>query len=323
MRQEQALRHWKILLRLEEYRYGLTPKELAEEFGVSDRTIYRDLLTLQSAGFPITNEKRQGKMKYFLINHPGILNKINFSPTELLALHLSKGILSQLEGTIFHDAIEQLLYKIEEVMPGSMLDYFQELETGIFVQLFQRRDYEKKSKEIEAILSSLRGKKTLDMVYFSPQQGEMRRKVDPYCLWVMGDSLYLIGFCHIHKEIRTFLVDRIKKAIPTKKEFKIQGHFNFQDYARESFRVMRGGEIEEYELKFAPQVSYFIQERTWHPTQKIIKHRDGSITLKFRARGRGEVKSWVLSFGNLVEVKKPEGLRKEIKQTLMQTLEKY
>ena len=323
MRQEQALRHWRILVKLSTNRYGFTPEELAEDLGVDKRTIYRDFSTLFSAGFPLTTEKRDGKTKYILTDYPGLIDRIGFSFTELLALHLSKGILSQLEGTIFHDAIEQLLYKIEEVMPEPMLDYFKELEAGVYVQMFQRRDYEKKSKEIEAILSALRGKKTLDMVYFSPQQGEMRRKVDPYCLWVMGDSLYLIGFCHIHKEIRTFLVDRIKKAIPTKKKFKIQGHFNFQDYARESFRVMRGGEIEEFEIEFAPQVSYFIQERTWHPTQKIIKHKNGSVTLKFRARGRGEVKSWVLSFGNLAEVKKPKALREEIKQTLKQMLEKY
>ncbi len=323
MRQKQALRQWKLLINLESRRFGMTVEELADELKVNKRTIYRDLATLQEAGFIISSEKIDGKTKYFLSGELGRVKDLTLSSTELLALYLSQGILSQLRGTIFQQAIEQLLEKIKTIFPESVLEYFQDLETNVFVEQFQRRAYEKKSKQIKAVFNAIRNRNTLKMRYFSPTRGELDREVDPYCLWIMGDSLYLIGFCHINQEIRTFLVDRIKQATCTKKRFKPRDHFDFRAYTQEGFRVMRSGDIEDFELKFSPQISYLIEERTWHPTQKLVRHKDGSLTLKFRSRGMDEVKSWVLSFGNLVEVKKPESLRKAVKETAEKILEIY
>jgi len=323
MRQEQVLRHWKILLKLEAHRVGMSPKQLAEEFRVSERTIYRDLLTLQDAGFPFTSEKIDGVTHYYLTEHPGLTSKLGFGPSELLALYLSQGILSQLRGTIFQEAIESLLEKVNAILPESAREYFRELEASIIIDLFTRRDYRKKSKEIQAILSSLRERTTLNFLYFSPARGELERELDPYCLWVMGDSLYLIGYCHINREIRTFLLDRIKKAASTKKRFKLKAGFDFRKYTEESFRVIRGDEKYEFELKFDPKVSFLIEERTWHPTQKLVKNPDGSITLKFKARGLEEVKSWALSFGELVEVIEPKPLREQIKSTCERIFKKY
>ena len=323
MRQKQILRHWKILRRLENLHCGMTPNELAAELNVSVRTIYRDLITLQDAGFPISNETSESGNRYFLTQKSTIIDKLLFGPSELLALYLSQGILSQLRGTIFQEAIDRLLQKVNEVIPESAKSYFKELETSILIELFSRRDYKKKAKEIQAILTSLRDKRTLNAIYFSPNRGELKREIDPYCLWVMGDSLYLIGFCHINKEIRTFLVDRIKKATPTKKNFSIKSGFDFRKYTTESFRVMRGGKEEEFELRFEPQIAYLIKERIWSPNQILKEHPDRSITLSFKVKGLEEVKSWVLSFGELVEVIKPQKLKEQIKNSCQKILQKY
>jgi len=323
MRQEQSLRHWRILRLLEQHRQGMTPGELAEEFKVGIRTIYRDLATLQEAGFYFSSEKTGTGATYFLTQDSGAVDKMGIGPSELLALYLSQGILSQLRGTVFQEAIDRLMEKVSEVVPDQAKKYFQELETSILIELFNRRDYRKNARQIQAILSSLRDKTVLKMQYFSPNRGEMERKIDPYCLWVMGDSFYLIGFCHLNQEIRTFLVDRIQKAIPTKKPFAIKSGFDFRKYTSESFRVMRGGKEEEFELKFDPRISYLIKERTWHPTQSAKTNPDGSVSLCFRARGMEEVKSWVLSFGELVEVIKPEKLRQEIKASCQKMLKTY
>jgi len=322
MRQEQMLRHWKILRRLEQMRQGMTPKELAFEFKTSVRTIYRDLITLQDAGFPVSSDRTEKGTVYFLTQSAGAISHLCFGPSELLALYLSQGILSQLRGTVFHDAIEQLLAKVDEVVPQSAREYFRELESYILVEIFTRRNYQKKARQIQAILACLRDKTVLKMEYFSPNRGELEREVDPYHLWIFGDSFYLIGFCHLNQEIRTFLVDRIKKALPTKKPFEMKSDFDFRKYSSESFRVMRSGKAEEYELKFAPQISYLIKERIWHPSQTIHNHPDGSLTLRFCARGMEEVKSWVMSFGEMVDVLKPENLREEIKNSCRKILER-
>ncbi len=323
MRQEMMLRHWRILRRLEEFRRGLTAEELAEEFKVSVRTIYRDLATLQEAGFPFSSEGRENGIRYYLTKPAGVIDKMAFGPSELLALYMSSGILSQLRGTVFHEAIEMLMAKVSEVVPPSAREHFRGLEASILIESFSRRDYFQKARQIQSVLSSLRDKTVLRMVYFSPNRGELEREVDPYCLWVMGDSLYLIGFCHLNNEIRTFLVDRIQKAVATKKTFALKSGFDFRKYTSESFRVMRGGKEEEFELKFAQPVSHLIKERIWHPSQSLQVNPDGSVSLVFKARGLDEVKSWTLSFGEFAEVIKPTRLREEIEDSCRKLLKAY
>jgi proteasome accessory factor B len=323
MRQEMMLRHWKILRRLEEFRRGLTSEELAEEFKVSARTIYRDLVTLQEAGFPFSSESTGNGMRYYLTKPAGAIDKMAFGPSELLALYMSQGILSQLRGTVFQESIDQLMDKVREVVPASVREHFRSMEASILIESFRRRNYFKRAREIHSMLSSLRDRTVLRMVYFSPNRGELERELDPYCLWVMGDSLYLIGFCHLNNEIRTFLVDRIQQAYATKKPFVMNSGFDFRKYTSESFRVMRGGQEEEFELKFAQSVSHLIKERIWHPSQVLKTNPDGSVSLTFSARGLEEVKSWALSFGEQVEVIKPERLRREIKSCCQKILKSY
>jgi len=323
MRQAQTLRHWRLLFLLDQHRQGLSPDELAAEMGSNVRTIYRDLVTLQEVGFPFTSERVEGVTRYCLTREPGLLGQINFGPSELLALYLSQGILSQLRGTVFQEAMDRLLEKVSAIIPAQARNYFRELETSIIIELFNRRDYKKRAREIQAILNCLRGKNVLRMKYFSPNRGEMVREVDPYNLWVTGDSFYLIGFCHVNQEIRTFLVDRIKSATPTKKPFTLKSGFDFRNYSAESFRVMRDGEADDFEIRFDSSVAYLIKERTWHPSQKLKTNPDKTVTLSFRARGMAEIKRWVLSFGENAEVIKPQKLRQEVKAQAQKTLKKY
>jgi len=323
MLQEQVLRQWKILVLLDQNKNGMSPDELAAEIKTNVRTIYRDLATLQEVGFPFSSEKTDGITRYYLVNDPGIIRQLNLGPTELLALYLSQGILSQLKGTLFQQAIDQLLEKVGAILPKTGREYFQGLEANIIIELFNRRDYRSKAKQIQAIVSSLRDRKVLRMNYSSPNRGAMEREVEPYHLWVMGDSLYLIGFCRVNKEIRTFLVDRINAAAATKKPFTLKDGFDFKKYSQESFRVMRSGETLEFELKFDPHVAYLVKERLWHPSQKIKTNPDGSVILSFSAKGLEEVKSWALSFGENVEVLKPAKLRQEIKSACSKMLKKY
>jgi proteasome accessory factor B len=55
----QALRVQGILRTLGA-RHGITIGELAEEFGVTKRTLYRDLTTLEEAGYPLISEVIEG-----------------------------------------------------------------------------------------------------------------------------------------------------------------------------------------------------------------------------------------------------------------------
>ena len=54
--------------------------------------------------------------------------------------------------------------------------------------------------------------------------------------------------------------------------------------------------------RFSPAVAFYAAERTWHPTQTITRHKDGSLTLAFTASGRIEIERWIRGWGEECEV---------------------
>jgi len=82
-------------------RHGITIGELAEEFGVNRRTIYRDLRALQDAGYPILSEVIEGTTYWKLEPSFKDIEPITFNENELMALYFSRKLLKTIEGPPF------------------------------------------------------------------------------------------------------------------------------------------------------------------------------------------------------------------------------
>ena len=67
MRGDQLSRQWKLIQLLARAHYGVGLAALAGELACTRRTVYRDLDALMFAGFPITSEKRDGRVFYRVI----------------------------------------------------------------------------------------------------------------------------------------------------------------------------------------------------------------------------------------------------------------
>ena len=57
-----------------------------------------------------------------------------------------------------------------------------------------------------------------------------------------------------------------------------------------------------------------VQEATWHPTQAVREEADGSLRWTARVAGTIEVRLWVLSWGDEVEVLEPTELRDDVRR---------
>ena len=76
-------------------------------------------------------------------------------------------------------------------------------------------------------------------------------------------------------------------------------------------------------IRFSPAVARFVQEKKWHPSQRLSPQQDGSLIVEFQLSSIVEVKSWVLSFGREAEVLAPESLRAEISDDVRLLAERY
>jgi len=89
-------------------------------------------------------------------------------------------------------------------------------------------------------------------------------------------------------------------------------NFSIEDFLKDSFNIIRGGETYHVVLKFSPYQARWIRERQWHRSQKLTELDDGGLMLEMDVQGLDEVKRWVMQYGGEAEVAEPEVLRKDV-----------
>ena len=100
------VRQWILLRMLSARRYGATVREMAEETGVSEKTIRRDLQTFQRVGFPLVESVRDHGRKQWHIEHSSGQPPLTFTFDEAIALYLARHLMEPLAGTVFWDAAQ-------------------------------------------------------------------------------------------------------------------------------------------------------------------------------------------------------------------------
>jgi len=81
---------------------------------------------------------------------------------------------------------------------------------------------------------------------------------------------------------------------------------------KNSFGVFRGTEAVDVKIGFSPELSPYVKERSWHPSQKIIAKGDGTVELHLHVALTPELLQWVLGFGSQANVITPAALRQSI-----------
>ena len=312
-RGDQLGRQWRIIQILISSRSGKSAAELAAELDCRPRTIYRDLNALQMAGFPIYTKAVDGRNLWSVLDTVKHQTTIPLSLPELMALHFSTRMLQGFKGAVFYDAIESLSRKIRTTLPPDSLNYVKKMEQTLDVGISPYKDYSRFSKIIGQAQEAAMNRKSIEMVYYSMRRKEeAKRQVDPYRVWFFNGTFYLIGLCHIRKEVRIFALDRIRTLRLTGEDFEIPEVFNFEEFIQSSFGVYQGPPV-TIKVWFHPDVAGYIEEKIWHESQEIHPQADGSIIFEVRAGGTEEIKYWVMSWGARARILSPEFLRREIR----------
>ena len=310
-RGDQKSRQWR-LLRLLEHRSGRTIEELAAELCVTTRTVRRDLDVWTYAGWPITSVKEDGRVRWKFVEGYKFSTTLPLTLTELLAIYFSRDLLKPLAGTLFEDSVESFYGKINALLPPEGRAYLEQLQGLIATNPRAFKDYRQHRQVLEALTNAARERRTIRVRYFSfSSERETNRRLDPYRLWFHGGGLYVVGYCHTRKDVRTFAVERMRHLELTPNTFIVRSDFDFEAYTRDAFGIMRD-EAVTVRVRFRRDQAKYARERVWHPSQAFEDHEDGSLTIMLRVGATVEVKRWVLGFGAAAEVLEPEALRREI-----------
>ncbi|MGZ3365432.1 MAG: WYL domain-containing protein, partial [Caulobacteraceae bacterium] len=95
--------------------------------------------------------------------------------------------------------------------------------------------------------------------------------------------------------------------------------FSLQDYASRSFGIYQG-EVEEIVLRVAPEAAEDALRWRFHANQQVEPQADGAVIVRFRASGMRELAWHLFTWGDKVQVLRPEALREVMVQELERAL---
>ena len=325
-RNDQAVRQLGIMQKLEASRQGLTLEQLTRALDPGStrhsRTLRRDLAAIEALGCPLVTERVDGQVRWKLLEGFRNIPALRLSPTELMALTVSRRLVAPLEGTELHAALQSALGKASAALPPQGLELAQQLENTFSVGLGPHKRYRHHHEVVERITQAIAQKTRIQMRYDSVSRGRMtRREVDPYRLWYASGGLYLVGYCHLRKELRMFAVERIKSVTPTNFPYQIPLHFDFDAFIEDSLTVMRGPRM-TVELEFDKPTAAWVKDRIWHPSQQLKRLSKGRMQMTLAVADSREVVGWVLSFGGGARVVRPDTLRAAVEQEAMRILKR-
>ena len=315
------IRQWILLKTLAARRYGATVKELAEEVGVSIKTIRRDLETFQAAGFRLQEVIGDFGRKKWHLESAKPPAELNFTWDEAAALYLGRRLLEPLMGTVFWQAARQAFKKIRAILEPVPLSYLDKFATMFCQTMIGTHDYTKKAELIDSLMQAIEDSQTVSMTYQALQATEpVTYNVCPYGLVYHRGSLYLVGRARRHQDICHWKVDRIDAVELKDQRFHRPEDFDLQKHLAKSFGVFHGDGEVRVKVRFLPAVARYVGESTWHPSQKLTKQRDGSVIAEFTVDGTEEIKRWIMSFGKHAQVVEPAELRDQVVEEMKEAV---
>lgn len=128
-------------------------------------------------------------------------------------------------------------------------------------------------------------------------------------------------YVHKYDYPAIFRVDRIKGYSKMNEKFSVPYSNRFEEGEfRKRIQFMYAGRLQRIQMKYYGSNPEPILDRL--PTARIVEQYDSESTIEAEVYGNGIV-MWLLSQGNMIEVLKPESLRKEMKDMLKEMLSLY
>ncbi len=321
----KLVRQWRLLRILSARRHGATVKELAAEFSTVIRSIQRDLDELREVGFPLDWKKVGNRKRWSLSEGEGLLN-LRFTHEEAAALFLGRQFLEPLVGTLFHTGAQSAFAKIRATLGEPALRHLERLAAGFYHAARGWSDYSAKAELIDALVVAIEDQRITRIEYRSLKSTEpvSLYNLQPLSLVYHRGALYLVAHSDAHNSIRTFKVDRIFAADMLALKFAERLDFDPAAYFEHSFGIFHGDNAPApIRVAFHPDVRRILEERQFHPSQRLSRRKDGRTLAEFHLSALEEFKSWILSFGALAEVLEPPELRNQVAQSLRAAADLY
>lgn len=217
------------VLEMLQTRPGISGPELARRMEVDVRSVRRYITKLQDAGIPI--EANPGRRGGYRLRPGYALPPLVFTPEEAKAIVL--GLVGGLRpsGGVARSTVETALSKLTRVMPKETREQLRSIPAHLH-SLSSRVT----TPAISLILDLIDAADThrrVELIYTAQSRARTTRIVEPYGLVDKYGRWYLVGFCRLREEYRTFRLDRIERLRTLEESFRPDVGFDYRAFAEE------------------------------------------------------------------------------------------
>jgi predicted DNA-binding transcriptional regulator YafY len=192
---------------LRRHRRPVSGRRLAEETGVSIRTLYRDIVTLQGQGAPIEGEPGLG----YVLKPGFMLPPRMFGEEEIEALVLgSRWVADRADGSLA-TAARDAMAKIVAVLPP---DLAARVEDAALIVGPGRPIAKGAGIDLAVIRKAVRSERKAAIRYTDGDGRASERTIWPFALSFFDNVRVVLAWCELRQDFRHFRADRIARFEP-------------------------------------------------------------------------------------------------------------
>lgn len=300
--------------------------QLARTLDCSKQTILRNIEQIQLSRQLEIDAWLKGKERWYKARTPSRKPEVTLDPEAVQHLLMCRDMVWHLLSDDLRAEIGRAIHHATVLLPD-----FNARERALQPLAESRAkgaiDYTAKQRIIESLFEGLQKHRVVKVRYRSGLSSTARSYVlAPLKLVAYREGLYLrCRFAAKRQEpdppaLLQLAVHRIQSIVLTEETF------DPEEYAEKAGKKTFGfvpGTPFRVRVAFHAGAANYVSERTWSDDQVIERHHDGRAILTFTATSAFEVIAWVLSFGVDAELLTPLELRLQMRQTLLDTLNRY
>ncbi|MDQ6421421.1 YafY family protein [Paenibacillus sp. LHD-117] len=289
-------------------------QELADEFGVSTRTILRDLQELSELGVPLYSEV--GPHGGYQVVRERVLPPIAFTEGEAAAMFFAVHALRHYSSLPFDAESASALSKFYLHMPGDVRDRIDGMKERVDFITPSRRS---EASFLAALLDAAIQQKVLTIVYESKEEGATRRRIQPVFLYAHNGYWYCTAYCFLRQGYRVFRCDRIRDAADDPTEPLKLGDIRLSRHEAAS-----SAEAVRLRAELTRIGTQRCEAELWlSPLLHVREDGTGTIDADVNRSDIAFYADFFISLGDEVKLSEPAELKEAIRRRLLDLLEKY
>ncbi len=208
----------------------LTVGQIGEQFGISERTVFRDLKAIGEIGVPVSFEPDKG----YSVSNGFFLPPISLTLEEANALSLAEPLIVRFADKSIQQHFGTALSKIKMVLSRSQQEKMAITQSSAahfipdkYAHLMPSTDY------LSPLQNAIINQNIVRIEYLNMNEYHSIREVEPIGLTFYSLNWHLIAWCHSKNSYRDFRTSRIQNLKVTMQHFRKTGHIGLNEYLQQ------------------------------------------------------------------------------------------